>query len=65
MIWGLYFSTLCIVLIWICKDNVWAFMFFGLLNAFFVNFASDRYDKLMHRIEKLERSQAEKKEGAE
>lgn len=42
---------------------MWAFMFFGLLNAIAINVASDRYDKLIHRIEKLERSQAEKKEG--
>lgn len=64
MILALYSSVICILFMHLFEDNMWAFMFFALLNAIAINFASDRYEKLIHRIEKLERSQDEKKGGS-
>lgn len=65
MIWWLYLSTCCILLMHLFEGNMWVFMFFALLNVIAINIAFDRYDKLIRRIEKLERSQDEKKKGAE
>ena len=62
---AVFTSNICVLLAYHFMDNMWASMLFVLLNAIAINVAFDRYDKLMHRIEKLERSHNEKKEGAE
>ncbi len=64
MIWALYSSIICVLCMHIMEDNMWAFMFFALLNAIAINVAFKRYEKLINRIEKLERSQDEKKGGS-
>ena len=65
MIWAIYSSIICVLCMHIIEDNMWAYMFFALLNAIAINVAFKKYEKLINRVEKLERSQKEKKEGAE
>jgi hypothetical protein len=47
----------------IIEDNMWAYMFFALLNAIAINVAFKRYEKLINRVEELERSHDEKRCG--
>lgn len=47
------------------EDNMWAFMFFAFLNAIALMVADNQYEKLINRVEKLERSQEDKKGGTE
>lgn len=65
MILAVFTSNICVLLAYHFMHNMWASMLFILLNAIAVNIAFDRYDKLIRRIEKLERSQDEKKRGEE
>lgn len=63
MIGYLYLSFFCIMFMHLFENNMWAFLFFGVLNSIFVGNACNRYDTLLNRIKKLEDSQAEKKDG--
>lgn len=65
MVFALYSSIISILFMHLFEDNMWAFMFFAFLHAIAINVAFKRYEKLINRVEKLERSQKEKKEGAE
>ena len=64
MVFALYASSVSILFMYLFEDNMWAFMFFGLLNVIAINVADKQYEKLKNRVEELERSQNEKKEGA-
>lgn len=65
MVFALYASVISILFMHIFEDNMWAFLFFSLLNCIFINIAYVRYANLINRIEKLECSQHEKNGGAE